>query len=97
MIAEELKPLLADNRKLSVIEDYAHESHGKFWSSKLRIRKLIDLSAAQVTSVAHNEIVSSMSRDENADKHNTTVELVGRIVRSVKSDRAFLKRRLKAE
>ena len=50
-----------------------------------------------MTSVAHSEIVGIMDRSSNAQKHNITLALVGRIVRAAKKDRLFLQRRFDKE
>ena len=47
--------------------------------------------------MAHSEIVGIMDRSSNAQKHNITRALVGRIVRAAKKDRAYLQRRLDKE
>ena len=78
-------------------EDCELDNGYGLFRSKRRRKKLGELSAAEVTSVAHSEIVGIMDRGSNAHKHHITTALVGRIVRAAKKDRLFLQRRFDKE
>ena len=82
---------------VSVPEDYAQEHGGRLWVNKGVIKHRKYLTAADITSIAHCEIVQAMSRRDNAHRHNVTPALVGRVVRHVKHDTAMIDKKWQQE
>ena len=48
-------------------------------------------------SVAHREIIGAVDRATNAQEHNVTKALAGRIVRAAKKNRSYLQERQEKE
>ena len=93
-VCDELQQAFNDRESDKSDEDFALDTGDNQYMTKRRRKKLKELSAAEVTSVAHAEIVGITDRKSNAFRHNITVALVGRIVRAAKKDKSFLQHRL---
>ena len=89
-VCDELQQAFNDRESDKSDEDFALDTGDNQYMTKRRRKKLKELSAAEVTSVAHAEIVGITDRASNAFRHNITVALVGRIVRAAKKDKQFL-------
>ena len=85
------------NEGASKPDDYAQERGGQLWSNKGTVKHRKFLTAADLMSIIHCEIVQHMSRRDNAYKHNVKPALIPTIIAKFKKDSTYVDKKMKKE
>ena len=96
-LSEELQQIFSRTNRLPEPEDYEQERVGRLWKNAGTTKHRKFLTAADLTSIVHCEIVQHLSLKDNAFRHNVKPSLVRSIVSDFKRDQGYIDRQFKLE
>ena len=91
-LSEELQQIFSRTKRVPEPEDYVQERVDRLWKNAGTIKHRKFLTAADLTSIVHCDIVQHFSFKDNAFRHNVKLSLVRSIVRDFKRDQGYIDR-----